>query len=69
MLNITANKSALDNTSDPAQVNHYLGNIQALNAQYLPVIVLNYPDNLVRLQHPALDRLAFAVLLRGKLVE
>ena len=41
-----SNKSALDNTSDPAQVNHYLANIQALNAQYLPVIVLNYPDNL-----------------------
>ncbi len=41
-----SNKSAIDNTSDPAQVNHYLANIQALNAQYLPVIVLNYPDNL-----------------------
>src|SRR4029077_19799606 len=41
-----SNKSAIDNTSDPSQVNHYLSNIQALNSQFLPVIVLNYPDNL-----------------------
>jgi peptide/nickel transport system substrate-binding protein len=38
------NFSALSSTDNTTLVNQYLNNIQALNAQYLPVIVLSYPD-------------------------
>jgi ABC-type transport system substrate-binding protein len=38
------NLSALDSTANPSQLKTYLDNIQALNAQYLPTIVLAYPD-------------------------
>ena|SRR5579875_161234 len=39
-----ANFSGLSSTDNATLVNKYLDNIQALNAQYLPVIVLSYPD-------------------------
>lgn len=44
-----SNLTAIDTTSPSnftAQV-HYLNNIQQLNAQYLPVIMLVYPDNVM----------------------
>ena len=39
-----SNFSAISSTNNPTQVDHYLNNIQSLNAQYLPVLVLSYPD-------------------------
>lgn len=39
-----ANFSALSSTDNTTLVNQYLNNIQLLNAQYLPIIVLSYPD-------------------------
>jgi hypothetical protein len=40
-----SNYSAITNTSNPALEKTYLWNIQALNAQYLPTVVLDYnPD-------------------------
>ncbi len=41
-----SNLTAMDNTADPASEAKLLSNIQQLNAQYLPVLVLAYPDNL-----------------------
>lgn len=41
-----SNVSAIDNTSSPAQEDGYLNNIQALAAEYLPTVVLAYPDEL-----------------------
>jgi ABC-type transport system substrate-binding protein len=40
------NVSAFDSTSNVQQDNSYLSNIEALNAQYLPSLVLAYPDKL-----------------------
>jgi peptide/nickel transport system substrate-binding protein len=39
-----SNVSAIDGTANVTQEQTYLNNIQALNAQYLPVIPLVYPD-------------------------
>jgi ABC-type transport system substrate-binding protein len=41
-----SNVTAFGSTSDTAADNHYLFNIEALNAQYLPSLVLAYPDKL-----------------------
>jgi len=38
------NLTAIDGTDNPAQLKGYLANIQALNAQYLPTLILAYPD-------------------------
>ncbi len=38
------NFSALSSTDNATLVGQYLNNIQQLNAQYLPIIVLSYPD-------------------------
>jgi peptide/nickel transport system substrate-binding protein len=40
------NVSAIENTSDISLETKYIGNIQALSAQYLPTIILGYPDEL-----------------------
>lgn len=40
------NASAIDNTSNTALEDQYIGNIQALSAQNLPTIILAYPDEL-----------------------
>lgn len=42
--NYMGNLTALEGTSAPAATTQYLNNIQAINAQYLPVIILGYPD-------------------------
>jgi peptide/nickel transport system substrate-binding protein len=39
-----SNFTALDNTNNLTLVSKYLNNIEAINAQYLPVIVLCYPS-------------------------
>lgn len=41
-----SNVTAFDSTSNVQQDNAYLSNIEALNAQYLPSLVLAYPDKL-----------------------
>ena len=40
-----SNLTALDQTANPTLERQYLANIQALNAQYLPVATLNYADD------------------------
>ncbi len=39
-----SNFTAFQQTADPAMEQQYLHNIQALNAQYLPTIIMAYPD-------------------------
>jgi len=41
-----SNLTAIDNTANPAQEKTYIDSIQALNAEYLPVVTLAYPDEL-----------------------
>ncbi|MFI5419387.1 MAG: ABC transporter substrate-binding protein [Nitrososphaerales archaeon] len=41
-----SNISAIDNTDNQSQLQQYSYNIEALNAQYLPSIILAYPDEL-----------------------
>ncbi|MGI0092338.1 MAG: ABC transporter substrate-binding protein [Nitrososphaerales archaeon] len=41
-----SNLTAIDTTANLAQEHTYLSNIESLNAQYLPVIMLCYPDEL-----------------------
>ena len=38
------NRSALYATAEPAAERQYLNNIQSLNAQYLPSLILSFPD-------------------------
>ena len=41
-----SNLTALDNTSNAAQEKTYIDSIQSLNAKYLPVVTLAYPDEI-----------------------
>jgi peptide/nickel transport system substrate-binding protein len=41
-----SNATAFANTNDPNTIKHILANVQAINAQNLPTIVLAYPDAL-----------------------
>ncbi len=41
-----SNLTALDSTGNSSLVDQYLNNIQSINSQYLPVIVVGYPDYL-----------------------
>ncbi len=41
-----SNLTALTATANPTQLKTYLDNIQSLNAQYLPYLIIGYPDEL-----------------------
>ena len=41
------NLTAIDSTNDPTAVRHYLNNIQELNAESIPTIIVAYPDFLL----------------------
>ncbi len=42
-----ANLSGIISTADPNLLKGYLNNVQAINAQYLPTIILAYPDSVL----------------------
>ena len=41
-----SNLTAVDSTANPTLLAKYLGNIERLNAEYIPTVVLDYPDAL-----------------------